>query len=162
MKRFLTFTLFFLCIGIGLYLIVMPKEKNIEGPYEVRRISDGDTFVIYKGNKEVKVRMIGIDTPEITSKNGIIAYEMTVDLLKNRYVYLEYDINLYDKYGRSLAYVYLDSLGNECVEEILLKQGMAKLLILEPNDKYASRYEKIENEAKFNNTGFWKNGIFED
>ena len=86
------------------------KEKSI-----VDRVVDGDTFVAKKSNGEqIKVRLIGVDTPETVKPNtpvqpyGKEASNYSKQHLNNKDVYLEYDKEKEDRYGRTLAYVWLD------------------------------------------------------
>lgn len=58
-----------------------------------------------------------------------------------------------NKYGRTLAYVFLSN--KTMFEEELLKSGMAEVLTIEPNSKYASFFQCIEDEAKRSGSGFW-------
>ena len=74
-------------------------------------------------------------------------------MLTGKQVYLEYGEEMTDKYGRTLAYVFLSN--KTMVEEELLKSGMAEVLTIEPNSKYASFFEKLEAEAQRNKSGFW-------
>ena len=103
----------------------------MEGPYPVAYVFDGDTIAVLKDNKEVTVRMIGIDTPESVnrdqSKNtpeGLEASLWLHERLKGRQIYLEYDEQRIDRYGRDLAYVWLED-GKTLMEDELLKNGMA-------------------------------------
>ena len=63
----------------------------------VERVVDGDTFVANKDGKEIKVRMIGMDTPETVKPNtpvqpyGKEASNYTKKALTHQNVYLEYD-----------------------------------------------------------------------
>ncbi len=74
-------------------------------------VIDGDTIVL-DGNEIV--RLIGIDTPETKDPRkpvqyyGREAYEFTKRLVEGKKVRLSYDLNEKDKYGRTLAYVYLE------------------------------------------------------
>jgi len=88
----------------------------------VYRVIDGDTFVTNKGDK---VRMIGIDAPELPSLQGIRSKMYLYDLIKGKTITLQKDNNLHnkDKYGRLLRYVYLN--GRD-VNLLMLKQGYAK------------------------------------
>ena len=82
----------------------------------MKRVVDGDTLIVTNSNGEdVRVRLIGIDTPESVhpdqSKNtldGDIASEYTKSLLEvGQILYLEYDVDQLDVYNRTLAYVWL-------------------------------------------------------
>tara|TARA_Y100000361_G_scaffold55959_1_gene48813 strand:- start:127 stop:474 length:348 start_codon:yes stop_codon:yes gene_type:complete len=88
----------------------------------VYRVIDGDTFVTNKGDK---VRMIGIDAPELPSLDGIKSKMYLYNLIKGKTITLQKDNNLHDKdkYGRLLRYVYLNG---QDVNLLMLKQGYAK------------------------------------
>lgn len=92
-----------------------PDTMEEEGTYQVVRIVDGDTIVVKIGGNDEKVRLIGIDTPESVhpdgSRNveyGEIASNFTRTHLEGKEVSLEFDVQERDRYGRILAYVYLD------------------------------------------------------
>ncbi len=136
--------------------------EPLDGPFEVERVIDGDTIVVNIDDESVHVRLIGIDAPESVSPNeelnceeGIIASERTHSIISSasNTVYLEYDDELYDQYGRLLAYVYIyDSNGEYLlpgsyvmVEEILLREGLASTLMIEPNDRYIDFFEECHN-----------------
>jgi len=63
---------------------------------------------------------------------------------KNEFVYLEYDVQKYDKYGRTLAYVYILDKKQFLVmlNEQMLKDGFAYLLTIPPNVKYVENFRK--------------------
>lgn len=133
------------------------KEKAF-----VKRIVDGDTFVAIKEGKDVKIRLIGVDTPESVAKGdreyrnceeGKIASDFLKELIENKTVFLEYDIETKDKYGRDLCYVYLDN--KRMVNEILLEKGYAKIMTIEPNIKYGENFAKIEAISSKNKVGFF-------
>lgn len=131
-------------VGIKLYSTNISDQSSpwtdldINGPYDVTRVIDGDTIEVNLDGVLTTVRLLGIDTPESVnpdeSKNceeGIVASNFTKSLLNGTHVYLEYDQELTDKYGRTLAYVYLEDM--TFVNELLIKEGYAKPLIIEPN-----------------------------
>ncbi len=136
----------------------------------VKRVVDGDTLVLESGER---VRLIGIDTPEIhesaklhrdakRSKQDINtiqalgkeSYEFTKNLVQGKRVSLEFDVDRYDKYKRLLAYVYLKD--GTFVNAEIVKQGYASLLTFPPNVKYADLFEKLYQEARENKRGLWK------
>ena len=127
--------------------------------YEVTRVVDGDTIEIdYYGEKE-KVRLIGIDTPESVhpdaDKNtdyGKVASEFTKEKLEGQLVSLEFDVEERDKYGRLLAYVYLDG---EMFNSVLLEEGHAVVYTFPPNVKYADLFLAKQQEAREAGLGLW-------
>lgn len=136
-----------------------------ENLYEVKEVVDGDTFKILYNGKETKVRLIGVDTPEsvhpTATKNteeGKRASECTKSLIEGKRVKLEFDVSQTDKYGRLLAYVYLES--GEMLNKKLLEEGYAKIATYPPNVKYVELFTKVQDEAKKSKKGFWKEDIF--
>ncbi|MBO8159597.1 thermonuclease family protein [Thermosyntropha sp.] len=151
----------FLRLGIVLALILFLAgcggEKGQE-LYEVLRVIDGDTIVIDYNGKEEKVRMIGVDTPETKHpRKGVEFYgkeasEFTRNLLEGEKVKLVFDVQERDKYGRLLAYVYKDDV---MVNELLIKEGYARVLTIPPNVKYADRFLEEERKAREEGCGLW-------
>lgn len=143
-------------------------EKILYGPYQVLRVIDGDTLLLDMDGEEKRVRLIGVDTPESVnpdesknSKEGKIASQFTKDLMTDAPVFLEYDVQREDDYGRTLAYVYTDR-GKTMLQDLLLEAGMATTMTIQPNSKYADRFYKKMVEARENNAGFWATGFFTD
>ncbi|WP_195932422.1 thermonuclease family protein [Turicibacter sanguinis] len=84
----------------------------------LKRVVDGDTIIVLDQNQnEVRVRLIGVDTPKSVhpdeTKNttdGDVASAYTKSQLKKgQTLYLEYDKERFDPYGRTLAYVWLEA-----------------------------------------------------
>lgn len=146
------------------YYFFQPQEddKNPNFEYfEVIKVSDGDTFWINKGEpKGTKVRLIGVDAPESrkTFKKEIGYYgkeakAYLTDLLLGKNVRLEYDVDPSDRYGRTLAYVYLED--GTFVNAHLLENGYAMVMTIQPNVKHVDLFLKLQREARENNRGLW-------
>ncbi len=143
-------------------------EKILYGPYQVLRVIDGDTLLLEVDGEEKRIRLIGVDTPESLnpdeSKNteqGKIASQFTKELMADVSVFLEYDVQREDNYGRTLAYVYTDR-GKTMLQDLLLEAGMATTMTIQPNSKYADRFYAEMARARENKTGFWGSGFFVD
>ena len=67
---------------------------------------------------------------------------------------MEHDAEKKDRYGRTLAYVYLED-GTFLNAEIV-KEGYARIATFPPNVKYAELFLGLEQEARRNNRGLWK------
>ncbi|MBQ9305217.1 thermonuclease family protein [Butyrivibrio sp.] len=83
---------------------------------------------------------------EETEKNtpeGEVASEYMKNLLEGGSVYLEYDSELTDTYGRTLCYVYLHDK-ETMVNELLVRNGYARTLTIKPNTKYRERLYAVE------------------
>ncbi|WP_417203755.1 thermonuclease family protein [Acetoanaerobium sticklandii] len=131
--------------------------------YTVTRTIDGDTIeVLIDGNTE-KIRLIGIDTPESVhpdqSKNvpeGKIASEFTKSKLEGKQVALELDVEERDRYGRLLAYVWID---NVMFNKTLLSEGLAQVSTYPPNVKYTNDFLALEKQARENSVGLWSQQV---
>ncbi|MEK5071698.1 thermonuclease family protein [Sporosarcina sp. FSL K6-1508] len=127
-------------------------------PVELISVIDGDTIKIRYDNKVINVRYLLLDTPEVTNgKNqpfGIEAKIRNKELLKSGVVSIEFDVGeRMDKYGRLLAYVYIDKVN---IGEILVMEGLARIAyITPPNTRYLETYEKAQDEAKNAGRGIW-------
>lgn len=141
------------------------KEAEIEGKYLILEVVDGDTYKIRYNGEEKKVRLIGVDTPESVhpdkAKNsdyGKTASNYVKELIENKYVSLEFDVSHTDKYGRLLAYIYLEN--GEMLNEKLLKEGYAQVATYAPNVKYVDKFTALQEEARNKKQGFWKEDVF--
>jgi len=121
-------------------------------------VIDGDTILL-DGNEIV--RLIGIDTPETKDPKipvqyyGKEAYEFTKRLVEGKKVRLAYDLNKKDKYGRTLAYVYLEDGIFLNAEVIKQGYGFAYRYFL---FKYFDEFKQYEIEARENEIGLWSDG----
>ena len=126
-----------------------------------KRCVDGDTFKITLNKKEVIVRMLAIDTPESVKPETEVAYfgkeasEYTCNRLKKaKRIDLEYDKNSdkYDKYGRLLAWIFVD---DSLLQAELVEGGYAKVAYLYDNYKYAELLKEKQELASSKNIGIW-------
>lgn len=134
--------------------------SEFSGPYDVVRVVDGDTAILNINGEEKRCRFIGIDTPESVhpdaernTEEGKTASDYTKELLSGQQVYLEYDLAPQDQYGRELVYLYLKD--GQMIQEILLKNGLAVTMTIQPNSKYANYFAALQAEAREAGTGFW-------
>lgn len=135
----------------------LPAGVDLEGPYEVDRVVDGDTLIVYIDGVRTRVRLIGINTPESVApeeerntEEGVIASDYVKTLMEDSdyEVWLEYDNERYDQYDRTLAYVYIDYDGEVVMlERILLEEGYAETVRYGTNDRYYEEFCELEAEA---------------
>ena len=124
--------------------------------YVVKSVFDGDTVLL--GNGE-KVRLLGINTPEVDSPRkigeagGEEAKLWLRRQLTGRAVRLEQDGELRDKYRRLLAHVFTD--GGEHINLALVEAGLAFVDIHPPNLKYAVALAQAQNRAEQARRGIW-------
>jgi len=130
--------------------------------YNVKKVVDGDTFWIDDGSpKGLKIRLIGVDAPESrnsgtkeTAYFGREASDYLSSLIAGKKVSLEYDAGHFDRYGRTLAYVYLED--GTFVNAELVKNGYATVMTVPPNVKYADTFLKLERKARNKSRGLWR------
>ncbi len=122
---------------------------------------DGDTIKVLINDEEKTVRLLAIDTPE-TVKPGVEvqpygkeASDYTCDKITNaNKIELEYDpkSDKTDKYGRILAWVYVDNL---LLESELISLGYAKVEYIYDDYLYVNDLYTLESEAADNKLGIW-------
>ncbi|NSW84098.1 MAG: thermonuclease family protein [Syntrophothermus sp.] len=137
----------------------------------VTSVADGDTLHVKINGREEKVRLIGVNTPEIAHPDlgikeqpyGKEAAAYTQKRLTGKQVYLELDVGERDKYGRILAYVWLEQPKSDSETEVrakmynaeLLLNGYAQVMTVPPNVKYADTFVKFQQEARDAGKGLW-------
>ena len=121
----------------------------------VERVVDGDTIIVQGVGR---VRLIGVDTPETVHPRrpvecfGKEASAYTKRLLHAQRVRLEYDQERTDRYGRTLAYVYLSN-GTFANAEIV-RQGYGHAYTRFPF-RYLDDFRQYEREARQGERGLW-------
>ena len=130
--------------------------------YFVMKVVDGDTIDVYMAGKNERLRLVGMDTPEVVDpRKPVQCYgrEASAEghtLLENQWVRLEYDpiAGTYDKYGRMLAYVFrLDGL---FYNEFMIAHGYAhEYTYKSQHYKYQAEFKSAETSAKKESAGFW-------
>jgi micrococcal nuclease len=120
----------------------------------VTNVVDGDTIDVNGCADAGRIRLILVDTPEISPGEcfGKQAREYTTQRLLNRQVGLEKDKTNTDRYDRFLRYVWVDA---ELFNERLVRDGYAAMGIYPPDIKYQSRIAVAQQEAKTNQRGLW-------
>lgn len=133
-------------------------------PVTVTKVSDGDTFwATDASGDKIKFRPIGFDCPEEANfgrpaepyNEEATAY--TESLIENQTVYIEYDIQKTDKWGRHLVYVYLDD--GRMLNEEILSSGWARVATYPPNVRYVHRFVKAQKSAIADSRGMWRGEI---
>lgn len=112
-------------------------------------ISDGDTFtMLLPGNRQVRIRLHGVDCPEKNQDFGARARAFTADLTFGKTVSIL--IKDRDRYGRTVGLVTLPS--GKILQEELLKNGLA--WHYRRYDK-SPRFAALEARARAGKTGLW-------
>jgi micrococcal nuclease len=123
----------------------------------VRIASNGAAVPAELGVVET-VRLIGVDTPETVHPSrpaerfGKEAGSFTKARLLGRQVYLAFDWDLRDRYGRLLAYIYLDK--GECFNALLIREGYAHAYTRFAF-QFMDEFRALEQEARAEKRGLW-------
>jgi micrococcal nuclease len=119
---------------------------------KVTRVIDGDTFEIETGEK---VRLIGINAPEISDIFGVESKEYLIQLIEGKDVDLQDDnlSNKTDRYNRLLKYVILNG---EDINNKLIINGFA-FAYLKYNFEKSELYKESQISASKNGLGMWNN-----
>jgi len=131
-----------------------------EGTYKVEYVVDGDTLRLADENRTY-IRLIGADTPETVKSNtpaqpfGPEATRFTTDAIaqNGNKVRITFDGTQIDKYGRTLAMVWL---GDTLLNEQLIRDGLARAEIqYNYSQEMKNRFRTAENQAKREKRGIW-------
>lgn len=150
------FVIFFLCLFIGVYYV---NAEKIE--VTLNDCVDGDTAWFNLNDEKTKFRFLAIDTPEsVHPKKTVELYgkdasEYTCNLLTNaNKIEVEYDENSdkIDKYGRSLAWIWVDGV---LLEQSLINIGYAQVAYIYGNYKYINDLCLEQEIAIENKKGIW-------
>ena len=156
---------------MGLTLAVGPLDEQLEslierfnppkpGTYKVVQVADGDTILVDMKGRVEKVRLIGVDSPEIHHPSkpvqcfGFEAAKYTADLVQDKRVRLEADpaSGNRDRYQRLLRYVYLED--ERLLNSLLIQEGFAFAYLTFPHSKL-EEFKDLEKQAELGNAGLW-------
>lgn len=138
-------------LAVG-FLVVVPA---LAAAQRVERVVDGDTIIV---SGVGRVRLIGVDTPESVDPRrpveffGKEAGAFTRRLVDGKQVRLDYDWERTDRYGRTLAYVYL--LDGTFVNAEIIRRGYGHAYTRFPF-KHLERFRQFEREARVAGRGLW-------
>lgn len=133
-------------------IIATPISNVQKTKAKVVKVIDGDTIKLDTGQT---VRYIGMDTPEMGKTPQCFASEATQknkELVEGKEIYLEKDVSEVDKYNRLLRYIWV---GDTLVDEVLVRDGFAKIETIQPDIKYQQRLKDAQTLAKNGKVGLW-------
>jgi micrococcal nuclease len=142
---YLLVLLFFLLIGVNYSFL----DTKLKSAFEednfgiVERIIDGDTIVI----NGTSVRLLGINCPEKKEEFFTEAKEFLEKEILNKTIKLEFGKDKTDRYGRTLAYVFLE---RKNINLALVEQGLANPYFPSGKDKYSSQFYGAWKNCKTN------------
>ena len=151
------------------------EQTKVFTHYKVSKVVDGDGLYAYNifNKKEIEIRLLGIDAPEIKRCRKLIQDERELHLPGQLLIELGYQSKNYlhqllpietditfvtevkneiDLFGRTLAYVFTSD--GICVNEKMIKEGYAK-----PYNKFystkLSKYQQLNFKAKVESKGLY-------
>ena len=124
----------------------------------VARVVDGDTLACDGGTR---IRLLLIDAPELSQGPWGEAAHRAMEALAppGTPLRLELDVQPRDRYGRTLAYLWLDD--ERLLNEELLRAGVAVVAVYPPNVRHVDRLRAAQAEAREGKTGLWATSAFE-
>lgn len=143
--------------GVKQNKIIQPSKEIAR----VLKVIDGDTIEVNLNSKTERIRLIGIDSPEVLDERrpvqcfGREASSKAREILSGKTINLESDPTQgeRDEYGRLLRYVFLDSLS---LNKFMIREGYAYEYTFKGNFyKYQSEFVQAEKEARKNKIGLW-------
>ena len=151
--------------GGGLDLLGSDDDSPIKGAGltgRVVRVVDGDTVKVRLGDsRPITVRYIGVDTPESVKPGTPVqcfaapASKFNERLVTGKRVRLRIGRERTDRYGRTLAYVYLLDGPDRFVNAELVRRGYARAVEFPPNTDFADRFDRLERRAREQKRGLW-------
>ncbi|MGF1466085.1 MAG: thermonuclease family protein [Sandaracinaceae bacterium] len=125
----------------------------------VLRVRDGDTLEVEAPGepRDLPVRLIGVDTPELHPARECLAEEARAfsAQLAGHLAWLAFDRTCHDSYGRLLAYVHVGREEGGFWQRQLLRRGLARVLTVGANRAFAGRFGDDEGRARAVGAGRW-------
>ena len=109
-------------------------------------IHDGDTITVLQGKRQIKVRLFGIDTPELKQPYGKKSKQFLANLIAGEAV--EVEENGKDRYKRTIGTIYLNGAD---INAQMVASGYAWAY-----RKFSKKYAPQESKAKKQGLGLWR------
>jgi endonuclease YncB( thermonuclease family) len=126
---------------------------------QVTNVIDGDTIDVMLNGEVVRVRYVGVNTPERDEVCYSDAVSANRRMVEGQTVTLVRDTSETDRYGRLLRYIYV---GGTFVNQVLVEQGYAEAVLYDPDDQYFNTFSQLEQTAARAGLGCHSTGIFAD
>ncbi len=158
MKSIVNISRFFISLAVFSIFLALPLF-SFAGPFKVVHLYDGDTIEVTENGKELTVRLVGIDAPEISTKKHppgqpfcLKAKEYLSALVLNKVVRIRFYGK--DESGKSLGEIFAEKV-NINIE--MINAGLAEMYrgIPAQNLKITT-YQDAERTAKKSVKGIWE------
>lgn len=128
------------------YILLLFISILFADPIKIIKIYDGDTITALTSQKEkIKIRLYGIDAPELKQPFGKASKRHLIDLISNKS--LNINEKGKDKYGRTLAVLYN---GDKDINAQMVIDGYAWAY-----DKFSKDYVTFQQNAQLLKKGLW-------
>ena len=142
---------------------------GMEGPdgpterAEVLRVVDGDTIVVRVGDREERVRYIGLDAPEVADAGSGTPAECGGDeartanerLVAGEWLILERDVSDRDRFGRLLRHAWLENGAWRLAGLELVEAGAVEARSYPPDIARDAELDAAERRARDAGLGIW-------
>ena len=125
----------------------------------VTRVIDGDTIDVLLNGQQVRVRYVGVNTPERDEPCYNEATQANRDLVEGKTITMVTDTSDTDRFDRLLRYIYADGV---FVNRSLVEGGYAEAVLYQPDDAFYEDFLALEKSAATANQGCHPTGIFDD
>ena len=131
----------------------------------VSSVWDGDTLRarvttphdLIRTTDDVRIRLIGIDTPEVSDPAECWGAEATAHLTslapEGAVLWASFDVDPLDRYERYLLYLWTED--GRFINGELIAAGDAETLTVAPNEEYAALFAAAEQTARASGAGQW-------
>lgn len=138
------------CIIVLCLLMIAQAQAMEKIAGKVVGIADGDTITVLQDNKQYRIRLYGIDTPEKRQDFGQRAKQFTSKMVFRKPVEVRpLDI---DRYKRIVGLVYVK---DQCLNKELVKAGFAWVYQKYCKKSFCNNWLKLEQAARTNKLGLW-------
>ena len=136
-------------VSVSVLAVCVLRAQKTEFSAQVTGLSDGDIIKVNQAGTEKKIRLWGIDCPEMNQPFGPQAKKFTHDLALGKTVTVQ--VLEVDRFKRQVAFIILPD-GRNLNQEIV-KAGYAWWFVRYAKDDKV--LEQLESEAKLNKRGMW-------
>jgi micrococcal nuclease len=143
------------CLSLCLMLLTacqsVPKPQGLTA--QVERVLSGQTVEVGGAAASQRVRLIGIDAPDLEQLPwGTAARDRLEQLIAGATVLLETDAAPTDPQNRLLAYLWRDGV---LINQQLVAEGLVLAAVRSPNFKYDQQFAQAQEKARALGLGIW-------
>ncbi|MDR0867157.1 MAG: thermonuclease family protein [Planctomycetota bacterium] len=145
------------CISRLLFISMLFLPKVIADQWEGQcvAVTDGDTISVMRDGEAEKIRLYGVDCPEMGQNFGNEAKEFTSAMTLGKKIKVIGVQKNKDKYGRTVADVEIDG---EKLNRELIVNGWAWVDARYCQARECAEWQRLQKQAQENGVGIWGGG----